>query len=106
MAFVEQTQGVAVEFLGLAIDGRHPAQVVERNCADDARRYLVLQIEDAAEGAVEAVGRKVRARRRIDEPCGNADPIVGLLQAPFQDIAHATDGIVEDIITGLSRSEL
>ena len=62
---VEQTQGVAVGFLGLAIDGRHPAQVVERNCADDARRYLGLQIEDAAEGAVEAVGRKVRARRRM-----------------------------------------
>src|SRR6516165_349011 len=57
--------------------------------AGDARRHLVLQLEDVFQRAVEAVGPQMRAGHRVDQLPGNTDPIATLAYRPFEHIADA-----------------
>src|SRR5215472_11289657 len=50
---------------------------------------LVLQLEDVVESGVETLGPDMRARRRVDELPGNADPVSRLAGAAFEDIRYA-----------------
>ena len=59
-----------------------------RDRADDARRHLVLQIEDVLELAVEAVRPEMRAGCGIDELPGDAHPVCRLAHAAFEHVAH------------------
>ncbi len=56
--------------------------------ADDARRHLVLQIEDILQRAVETVGPEMRIGRAVDELAGDAHPVRRLAHAAFEDVAH------------------
>src|SRR5262249_34214002 len=60
---------------------------LRRDRADDGLRHLILQLEDVAEGAIEAIGPDVAAGGRIDELSGNAHAL-RLAHAPFQHVAH------------------
>src|SRR6516162_3330078 len=54
----------------------------------DAGGNLVLYGEDVAEVAVVAIGPDVSAGDCIDQLRGDAHPIAGLADAPFEDVAH------------------
>src|SRR4029077_13532414 len=48
------------------------------DCSHDARRYLVLQIEDFRQPSVETVGPQMATRRRIDELSDDSYLVAGL----------------------------
>ena len=57
--------------------------------AGDALGDLVLEVEEVVDDAVVAVGPEMRAGNGVDELRGDAHPVAGLAQAPFEDVAHA-----------------
>ncbi len=57
--------------------------------ADNSLGDLILEIEDVVQGAVEAVGPEMRARFRLDQLSGDAQPIARFAYAALQHIAHA-----------------
>ena len=82
---------VGVEALGRLALGPLDLGLLEprRDRADDARRHLVLQLEDVLELAVEPVGPEMRAGRGIDQLAGDAHPAAGLAHAALEHVAHA-----------------
>jgi hypothetical protein len=62
---------------------------LRRDRADDPRRHLILQLEDVGQLAVEPVRPQMRAGRRLDQLTGDAQPVVGLARASFEDVSHA-----------------
>ena len=72
--------------------GRRPADFsgLQRRFDDagNARRDLVLKVEDIFERAIEAVGPEMRAGERVDQLRGDPHPIASLAHRAFEHIAH------------------
>ena len=88
--------GAQIEVVGGQIVGRAAGRTgglgglqCRLDDAGDARRHLVLKLEDIFERAVEAVGPEMRAGRRVDQLRGDAHPTAGLAHRAFEHIAHA-----------------
>src|SRR5271165_6735763 len=93
--FAKLREGAQIEIVGIEALGRLAGRPLDFrlaelrfNRADDAARYLVLQLEDVVEHAVEAVCPDVSPSRRVDQLAGNAHTVTGLADASFEHIAH------------------
>src|SRR6266849_3114034 len=67
--------------------------------AGDARRHLVLEVEDIFERAVEAVGPEMRAGFSFDQLHADAHPPTALPDRAFENVADtqlATDALYVD----------
>ena len=93
---MEIREAAQVVVVGSKTPGRHALGAFDlgqlqlrRDGADDPRRHLVLQLEDVGQLAVETVGPKVRAGRRLDQLAGDAQPVIGPSHAALEHVAHA-----------------
>ncbi|MET4092888.1 hypothetical protein ABID60_008643 [Bradyrhizobium sp. S3.5.5] len=59
------------------------------DCADDAARQPILQVEKIFDLTVKPVRSEIQAGRRVDQLTGNSDSIAGLAHTAFEHVANA-----------------
>jgi len=89
-------ESAQVQIVGVEAAGRLPLCPLDLGKAQprfdragDTRCYLVLKLENAVEGAVNAVCPDVSAGRRVDKLGSDAYPVAALADAAFEHVAHA-----------------
>src|SRR5215831_18968414 len=82
---------VGVELVGPLASSAFDLSAADRrlDCADNALRHPILQVEDVFQGALELTGPDMCPGLSFDELAGDTEPVRGLPNATLQHVVNA-----------------